>query len=87
MTIGGIAAAVVLGAVAGVLGRLLAPGRPGMPVWLTAGAGVVAAVAGTALFDMSGLGRAGWSLWEPVFQAGFAVAGVGLAAACWPQRG
>lgn len=42
MTIGGIVSAVVLGAVVGVLGRLIV-GRRDMPGWASAAVGVVAA--------------------------------------------
>ena len=85
MTIGGLAAAVVLGAVIGVLGKLLLPGRPGMPAWLLMATGVVAAFAGTGLAQVFELG-AGWSLWEAALQVLLAAAGVALAAAFWPKR-
>src|SRR5690606_40348463 len=78
MTIGGLAAAVVLGAAVGVLGRLVAPDRESMPVWLTIAVGIVAAFAGTGLADASGLTRGGWSLWETVLQLALAAAGVFL---------
>ncbi|WP_433461494.1 GlsB/YeaQ/YmgE family stress response membrane protein [Spirillospora sp. CA-128828] len=85
MTIGGLAAAVVLGAVIGVLGRLIVPGRPTMPVWLLMAAGVVAAFAGTGLVHVFGLGDGGWSPWEILFQIVLAAAGVCLVAAFWPK--
>ncbi|MFA1537415.1 GlsB/YeaQ/YmgE family stress response membrane protein [Actinomadura monticuli] len=85
MTIGGLAAAVVLGAVIGVFGRLLVPGRPGMPAWLLMAAGVVAAFAGTGLAQVSGLGDGGWSPWETLLQIVVAAAGVCLVAAFWPK--
>ena len=47
MGVGGLAAAVVLGAAVGVLGRLIAPRRETMPVWCTIAVGIVAAFAGT----------------------------------------
>lgn len=87
MTIGGLAAAVVLGAVIGVLGKLLLPGCPGMPVWLLMATGVVAAFAGTGLAQVFDVGSGGWSPWETVLQALLAAAGVTLAAAFWPRRG
>lgn len=86
MTIGGLAAAVVLGAVIGVLGKLLMPDRPGMPVWLLMATGVVAAFAGTGLAQVFELGSGGWSPWEAALQAGLAAAGVCLTAAFWPKR-
>jgi uncharacterized membrane protein YeaQ/YmgE (transglycosylase-associated protein family) len=86
MTIGGLAAAVVLGAVIGVLGKLLLPDRPGMPVWLLMAAGIVAAFAGTGLAQVFGLGDGHWSPWETVLQIVLAAAGVCLVAAFWPER-
>ncbi|MER7547632.1 GlsB/YeaQ/YmgE family stress response membrane protein [Actinomadura sp.] len=86
MTIGGLAAAVVLGAVIGVLGRLLVPGRPGMPLWLLMATGVVAAFAGTGLAQVFGLTSGGWSLWETVLQIALAAAGVCLVVLLWPKR-
>ncbi|TDC75587.1 GlsB/YeaQ/YmgE family stress response membrane protein [Actinomadura sp. 7K507] len=86
MTIGGLAAAAVLGAAVGVLGRLVAPGRESMPVWLTIAAGIVAAFAGTGLAQLFGLTEGGWSLWETIFQLVLAAVGVFLVAACWPKR-
>ncbi|NKZ04077.1 transglycosylase [Actinomadura latina] len=86
MTIGGLVAAVVLGAVIGALGRLLVPGRPGMPGWLLMAAGVVAAFAGTGLAQVFGLAGGGWSPWETVLQIVLAAAGVCLVAAFWPKR-
>jgi len=85
MTIGGLAAAVVLGAAIGAFGRLLAPGRPGMPAWLLMAAGIVAAFAGTGLAQVFGLGDGGWSPWETVLQIVVAAAGVCLVAAFWPK--
>lgn len=86
MTIGGLAAAVVLGAVVGILGRLIAPGRESMPVYLTIGVGIVAAFAGTGLAEMFKLTDDGWSLWETILQIALAAAGVFLVAAFWPKR-
>ncbi|MEU8799869.1 GlsB/YeaQ/YmgE family stress response membrane protein [Spirillospora sp. NPDC048819] len=86
MTITGLAAAVVLGAVIGVLGRLVAPGRESMPIWLTIGAGIVAAFAGTGLAQVFGLADDGWSIWTTVLQIALAVVGVFLVAAFWPKR-
>ncbi|MFI0408498.1 GlsB/YeaQ/YmgE family stress response membrane protein [Actinomadura sp. 3N508] len=86
MTFGGLAAAVVLGAVVGVLGRLVAPGRESMPVWCTISVGIVAAFAGTALANLFGVVSGAWSLWGTVFQISIAVLGVFLVAVCWPKR-
>ncbi|GAA4227082.1 transglycosylase [Actinomadura meridiana] len=86
MTIGGLAAAVVLGAAVGVLGRLIAPGRESMPVWCMIAVGIVAAFAGTGLAHMFGVGDGGWSLWETILQIAAAAVGVAAVALCWPKR-
>ncbi|GAA0275189.1 hypothetical protein GCM10009527_084510 [Actinomadura nitritigenes] len=85
MTIGGIVSAVVLGAVVGVLGRLIV-GRRDMPGWASAAVGVVAAFAGTGLCEMVGFRASGWNFWETIFQIGVAAAGVWVFAALWPTR-
>ncbi|WP_131739465.1 GlsB/YeaQ/YmgE family stress response membrane protein [Actinomadura roseirufa] len=85
MTIGGIFSAIVLGAVIGVLGRLIAPDRRTMPVWLIMAAGISAAFAGTGLSHMVGLERGGWDYWETLFQIALGAAGVWLVAAFWPK--
>ncbi|MCP9977129.1 GlsB/YeaQ/YmgE family stress response membrane protein [Actinomadura madurae] len=82
----GLAAAVVVGAAIGALGRLVVPGRPGMPAWLLMAAGVVAAFAGTGLANLTGLTEGGWSLWEAFLQIALAAVGVSLVAIVWPER-
>jgi uncharacterized membrane protein YeaQ/YmgE (transglycosylase-associated protein family) len=41
--------AIVIGAIIGVLGRLVVPGRQKMPIWLTVLVGIVAALIGTGI--------------------------------------
>lgn len=86
MTIGGLVAAVVLGAAIGVLGRVAVPGRENMPAWLLMAVGVVAAFGGTGLVHLSSLGDGGWNLWEALFQICLSVVAVVLVAAFWPKR-
>jgi hypothetical protein len=86
MTIGGLVAAVAVGAAIGALGRLVVPGRPGMPAWLLMAAGVVAAFAGTGLALLTGLAEDGWGLWGAFLQVLLAVVGVSLVAIVWPER-
>lgn len=86
MTIGGLAAAVVLGAAVGALGRLIVPDREGMPIWLMIAVGIVAAFAGTGLAHLFGLTDDGWSFWETILQIVLAAIGVFLAAVSWPKR-
>lgn len=87
MTIGGFFSAIVLGAVVGVLGRLIVPGKKSMSVWVTIAVGIVAAFAGTGLSHMVGLRDGGWDFWETIFQIGLAAVGVYLVAALWPKTG
>src|SRR5436305_1835586 len=47
MTIGSIIGAIIIGLVLGVLGRLFAPGKQNIPIWLTIVVGIVAAFIGT----------------------------------------
>jgi uncharacterized membrane protein YeaQ/YmgE (transglycosylase-associated protein family) len=47
MTIEGILGAIIIGAIIGVLGRLVVPGKQDIPIWLTIVVGIVAALIGT----------------------------------------
>jgi uncharacterized membrane protein YeaQ/YmgE (transglycosylase-associated protein family) len=49
MTVGGIISAIIIGAIIGVLGRLVLPGKQNIPIWLTIIIGIVAALIGTAI--------------------------------------
>jgi uncharacterized membrane protein YeaQ/YmgE (transglycosylase-associated protein family) len=49
MTISGIIGAIIIGLIIGALGRLIVPGRQNIPIWLTIGVGIVAALVGTAI--------------------------------------
>lgn len=49
MAIAGIISALIIGLIIGVLGRLVAPGKQNVPVWLTIVIGIVAALIGTAI--------------------------------------
>ncbi|TDE29120.1 GlsB/YeaQ/YmgE family stress response membrane protein [Actinomadura sp. 6K520] len=87
MTIGGLAAAVVLGVAVGTLGRLIVPDRESMPIWFAMAAGIVAAFAGTGLADVFGVTEGeGWSFGETVLQLVAAVVGVLVVTALWPKR-
>jgi uncharacterized membrane protein YeaQ/YmgE (transglycosylase-associated protein family) len=45
----GIISAIIIGAIIGILGRLVVPGRQNIPIWLTIVVGIVAALIGTAI--------------------------------------
>jgi uncharacterized membrane protein YeaQ/YmgE (transglycosylase-associated protein family) len=85
MTIGGILGAIVIGLVIGALGRLVAPGRQRIPIWLTIVVGIVAALIGTAIVgplrDTKGID---WV--ELLVQVGLAAVGVSIAAAIRGRR-
>lgn len=49
MTIEGIIGGIVIGLILGVLGRMLAPGKQNIPIWLTIVVGIVAALIGSAI--------------------------------------
>jgi uncharacterized membrane protein YeaQ/YmgE (transglycosylase-associated protein family) len=51
----GIITAIVIGAIIGVLGRLVVPGKQSIPIWLTIVVGIVAAFVGTWLAHLLGV--------------------------------
>jgi uncharacterized membrane protein YeaQ/YmgE (transglycosylase-associated protein family) len=86
MTIEGILGALVIGAVIGVLGRLVVPGKQDIPFWLTVAVGIVAALVGSLIVgplrDTDGVD---WV--ELVVQVGLAAVGVAAVAGLWAGRG
>lgn len=88
MTVGGIISAIVVGLILGVLGRFVAPGKQGIPIWLTIVVGIVAAFIGTAI--ARGLGYAdtnGFDWLELITQIVVAALGVVLAARLYGRSG
>ncbi|MEU5883889.1 GlsB/YeaQ/YmgE family stress response membrane protein [Spirillospora sp. NPDC047279] len=82
MTVTGILTAIVIGAIIGVLGRLVLPGRQPIGILLTIGVGVLAALVGTAIAQSVGVATTDGIDWiELVFQIGLATAGVAAVAA------
>ncbi len=79
MTISGIIGALVIGLIIGALGRLVAPGRQNIPIWLTIVVGIVAALVGSAIVgplrDTSGID---WI--ELIVQVALAAVGVAVVA-------
>jgi uncharacterized membrane protein YeaQ/YmgE (transglycosylase-associated protein family) len=77
MTIEGILGAIVIGAVIGVLGRLVVPGKQDIPIWLTVVVGIVAALIGSLIVgplrDTDGID---WV--ELLAQVGLAAIGVAI---------
>ena len=86
MTIEGIIGAIIIGAIIGVLGRLVVPGKQDIPIWLTVVVGILAALIGSAIVgplrDTDGID---WI--ELIVQIGLAAVGVALAASFYAMRG
>jgi uncharacterized membrane protein YeaQ/YmgE (transglycosylase-associated protein family) len=88
MTITGIITAIVIGAIIGVLGRLVVPGRQNIPIWLTIVIGIVAAFIGTAIARLFGVANTAGIDWiELILQVVVAAIGVAIVAGAWGRRG
>jgi uncharacterized membrane protein YeaQ/YmgE (transglycosylase-associated protein family) len=83
--VSGIISAIIVGAVIGILGRLVVPGKQSIPIWLTLLIGIVAALIGTAIVgslrDTDGID---WV--EIIVQVGLAAVGVLLATSMRSRR-
>ena len=81
MTVTGIITAIIIGAIIGVLGRLVAPGKQNIPIWLTIVVGIIAAFIGTAIAAAFGVASTNGIDWiELLFQVIVAAVGVSIAA-------
>ncbi|MCI3934640.1 MULTISPECIES: GlsB/YeaQ/YmgE family stress response membrane protein [unclassified Streptomyces] len=77
MEISGLISAIVIGAVIGILGRLVVPGRQRIGVLWTIVVGIVAALIGTAIasgLDVADTKGVDWTEW--LIQIGLAALGV-----------
>jgi uncharacterized membrane protein YeaQ/YmgE (transglycosylase-associated protein family) len=87
MTATGIITAIIIGAIIGVLGRLILPGRQNIPVWLTIVVGIGAALLGTVIAGAMGVRETGGVDWIELFiQLVLAVIGVALVAGVAGRR-
>ena len=87
MTADGIITAIIVGAIIGALGRLVLPGRQGIPVWLTIVVGIVAALLGTVLANALGVKTTPGVDWIELFiQVLLAAVGVALVAGMSGRR-
>jgi uncharacterized membrane protein YeaQ/YmgE (transglycosylase-associated protein family) len=87
MTVSGIISAVVIGLILGLLGRMFAPGKQSIPIWLTIVVGIVAAFVGTWI--ARGIGYAdtkGIDWLEIITQVVIAAIGVSLVAGIYGRR-
>jgi uncharacterized membrane protein YeaQ/YmgE (transglycosylase-associated protein family) len=89
MTVTGIITAIVIGAIIGVLGRLVVPGRQNIPIWLTIIIGIIAAFIGYAIANAIGYANANGGIpWiEIIIQVVIAAIGVSIAAGAYARRG
>ena len=88
MTITGIISAIVIGAIIGLLGRLVVPGRQHIPIWLTIVIGIVAAFIGSYVAGALGYANANggfpWILL--LIQVIIAAIGVAIVAGAYGRR-
>ncbi len=87
MTVTGIITAIIIGAIIGFLGRLVAPGKQDIPIWLTVLVGIVAAFIGTWIASLFGVADTGGIDWiELVMQVVVAAIGVTIVAGVYGRR-
>jgi uncharacterized membrane protein YeaQ/YmgE (transglycosylase-associated protein family) len=88
MEITGLITALVIGLIIGALGRLVAPGKQNIPIWLTMLVGVIAALLGTALAAAVGMAVTPGIDWiELIIQVALAAVGVSAVAGIYGRRG
>jgi uncharacterized membrane protein YeaQ/YmgE (transglycosylase-associated protein family) len=88
MAITGIITAIVIGAIIGFVGRLVAPGKQNIPIWLTILVGIVAAFIGTWIAGLFGVANTGGIDWiELILQIIVAAIGVTVVAGIYSKRG
>lgn len=81
MGVTGIISAIVVGLILGVLGRLFAPGKQAIPLWLTILVGIAAAFVGSAIARWIGYADTKGIDWlEILTQVVVAAIGVSIAA-------
>lgn len=87
MTPEGIISAIVIGAIVGILARLLLPGRQAISLLLTVVVGIAAALLGTWLAQQVGVATTNGVDWiEILFQIGLAAVGIGLVSGAGRRR-
>ncbi|HWD04616.1 MAG TPA: GlsB/YeaQ/YmgE family stress response membrane protein [Amycolatopsis sp.] len=87
MTVSGIISAIVIGLILGILGRLVAPGKQSIPIWLTILVGIAAAFIGSAIARGVGYANTEGIDWlEIITQVVLAAIGVSIAASFYGRR-
>lgn len=80
--------AIIIGAILGFVGRLVAPGKQNIPVWLTIVVGIVAAFIGTYIARLFGVADTSGIDWiELIIQIIVAAIGVTVVAGIYGRRG
>jgi uncharacterized membrane protein YeaQ/YmgE (transglycosylase-associated protein family) len=87
MTAAGIISAIVIGAIIGVLARLVLPGRQAIGILLTIVIGILGALIGTWLAQQVGVATTDGIDWiEILFQIGVAAVGIALVSGVSSRR-
>ncbi|GGN04458.1 transglycosylase [Lentzea pudingi] len=87
MGIGSIIGALVIGLILGVLGRLFAPGKQSIPIWLTIIVGIAAAFLGTWIARLLGVEDTPGIDWiELIVQIVVAAIGVSVVAGMYGRK-
>ena len=80
--------ALVIGAIIGYIGRLVAPGKQNIPIWLTIVVGIIAAFIGTFIARALGVADTNGIDWiELIIQIIVAAIGVTAVAGIYGRRG
>ncbi|TWP48185.1 GlsB/YeaQ/YmgE family stress response membrane protein [Lentzea tibetensis] len=87
MSIESILGALIIGLIIGVLGKLVAPGKQAIPIWLTLIVGIAAAFLGTFVARAFGVADTAGIDWiELVFQVVIAAVGVSVVAGVYGRK-
>ncbi|SDG85490.1 hypothetical protein SAMN05216553_112113 [Lentzea fradiae] len=87
MSVGGVISALVIGLILGLLGKLLAPGKQNIPIWLTILVGIVAAFVGTWIARLLGVEDTPGIDWiEVIVQLVLAAVGVSVVAGMYGKK-
>ncbi|QQQ78116.1 GlsB/YeaQ/YmgE family stress response membrane protein [Saccharothrix sp. 6-C] len=87
MGIGGVISALIVGLIIGLLGKLVAPGKQAIPIWLTIIVGIVAAFLGTFIARALGVEDTPGIDWiEVIVQVILAAIGVSLVAGFYGKK-
>jgi uncharacterized membrane protein YeaQ/YmgE (transglycosylase-associated protein family) len=85
--IGGVISALIVGLILGLLGKLIAPGKQAIPIWLTIIVGIVAAFIGTFIARALGVEDTPGIDWiEIIVQVIVAAIGVSLVAGFYGKK-